>query len=219
MRPQCQGKNRQEKLWRVDPKSDSVTTLCSLTTDCHLALGLLCPSREVRIPINTVSGQVLWKLFCVVLRHHGRARGGDGGQRGTSRAGHRVKGCMGAGQTLPRVQGSAAQKDLLLLALFLWAWGFHFSSTTAGGDRDWLEAMLFSLSAAGTKGTVCFPEAPEAWPLGLRPGFKSWLLSRLFDACKASFSSFGEMKIITQEQEGPTRDCTGKELGTESGTE
>lgn len=53
-------------------------------------------------------------------------------------------------------------KDLLLLALFLWAWGFHFSSTTAGGDRDWLEAMLFSLSAVGTKGTVYFPEAPEA---------------------------------------------------------
>lgn len=54
------------------------------------------------------------------------------------------------------------RKDLLLLALFLWAWGFHFSSTTAGGDRDWLEAMLFSLSAAGTKGTVCFPEVQEA---------------------------------------------------------
>lgn len=53
-------------------------------------------------------------------------------------------------------------KDLLLLALFLWAWGFHFSSTTAGGDRDWLEAMLFSLSAVGTKGTVYFPEVPEA---------------------------------------------------------
>lgn len=48
-----------------------------------------------------------------------------------------------------------AGKDLLLLALFLWAWGFHFSSTTAGGDRDWLEAMLFSLSAVGTKETVC----------------------------------------------------------------
>ena len=59
-------------------------------------------------------------------------------------------------------------KDLLLLVLFLWAWGFHFSSTTAGGDRDWLEAMLFSLSAVGTKGTVCFLEVPEACQLTRR---------------------------------------------------
>lgn len=59
-------------------------------------------------------------------------------------------------------------KDLLLLVLFLWVWGFHFSSTTAGGDRDWLEAMLFSLSAVGTKGTVCFPEVPQACPLTRR---------------------------------------------------
>ena len=51
-----------------------------------------------------------------------------------------------------------ARGDLLLLALFLWAWGFHFSSTMAGGDRDWLEAMLFSLSAAGITGIVRHPK-------------------------------------------------------------
>lgn len=98
MRPQCQGKNRQEKLWRVDPKSDSVTTLCSLTTDCHLALGLLCPSREVRIPINTVSGQVLWKLFCVVRGGPGVGMGGRGEQAGLGRG---SRGAWGRGRLFP----------------------------------------------------------------------------------------------------------------------
>lgn len=60
-------------------------------------------------------------------------------------------GCLGWTSPTPH-------EHLLLLALFLWACGFHFSSTTAGGDRGWLEAMLFSLSAAGTKGMVCDPE-------------------------------------------------------------
>lgn len=88
----------------------------------------------------------------MVSHHHGRYRGVEGGR------GEQAGGGAGADFTSPwRPPG----KDLLLLALFLWAWGFHFSSTTAGGDRDWLEAMLFSLSAVGTKGTVYFPEAPE----------------------------------------------------------
>lgn len=84
-------------------------------------------------------------------------RGWGGGQRSSGRAGADF------------LQSAASPgKDLLLLALFLWAWAFHFSSTTAGGDRDWLEAMLFSLSAVGTKGTVYFLEVPEACQLTRR---------------------------------------------------
>lgn len=41
---------------------------------------------------------------------------------------------------------------ILLLELFLCGCGFHFSSTTAGGDLGWFEAMLFSLSAEGQRG-------------------------------------------------------------------
>lgn len=37
----------------------------------------------------------------------------------------------------------------VLLVLFLWSCGFHFSSTTGRGDLGWLEAILFSLSADG----------------------------------------------------------------------
>lgn len=80
-----------------------------------------------------------------------------GEQRAVTRA--RARGAQGGPLRAPRLWPG---RDLLLLALFLWAWGFHFSSTTAGGDRDWLEAMLFSLSAAGKKGTACDPEVQEA---------------------------------------------------------
>lgn len=68
-------------------------------------------------------------------------------------------------------EGLQPGRDLLLLALFLWAWGFHFSSTTAGGDRDWLEVMLVSLSAGGIEGTVRYPEVQEA--CGLTDGNSS----------------------------------------------
>lgn len=101
--------------------------------------------------------KVLGKPLCVVLHHHGGYGGGEGGREAAG-------GLEQTSSSLRRPPG----KDLLLLALFLWAWAFHFSSTTAGGDRDWLEAMLFSLSAVGTKGTVYFLEVPEACQLTRR---------------------------------------------------
>lgn len=154
------------------------------------------------------------------LHHHGRRRGWARGQRE-----HPERGREGVGRP-PGVPGLWPRRDLLLLALFLWACGFHFSSTTAGGDRDWLEAMLFSLSAAGQRGhcvtrrcrlttknwSVVGGGRHGLWDPGRVP---SWLLltKRLY-VCKTAFPSFGKRKTVAQ-----TRPSHWKDRGDIAGGE
>lgn len=63
------GKSSQQKLWRMDSSSDSVTNLCPLTIKTSPSLpGLPFAHPEVTIPTNEALGvKVLWKLLYTVL--------------------------------------------------------------------------------------------------------------------------------------------------------
>lgn len=150
--------------------------------------------------------KVLWKLLCVVFIIMGGTGGGHAGRRE-----HPERGLEGVGRP-PGVPRLWPGRDLLLLALFLWACGFHFSSTTAGGDRDWLEAMLFSLSAAGQRGHCVTQKCKRpAWPLGLRPGSNpgSSLQNyvRLQNLIFIIWKNEDNRTDMIQSLEGPRRQC------------
>lgn len=152
MRPQCQkrtAKRNGESRFQFGFCHSFV--FCDHKEIASSPQASFCPSREVVIHKRGLRYESA--LETVV---HGRPSSWEAqvvGRRG--RREQPVWGMEVRGAELQESPGLPPGRDLLLLALFLWAWGFHFSSTTAGGDRDWLEAMLFSLSAVGTKGTVC----------------------------------------------------------------
>lgn len=138
-------------------------------------------------------------------------RGGDVGAEG-NKLGLAGEASGGGCSRLPPVPGSAQERPTVVgtvplgLGLPLLLHDSRGRSGLVGGD-------VVLVVCCGHKGDSVFPcsarglPAHQAriracgwrqdWPLGLRPGFKSGLLRRLSEARKASFSSLGRMKIIT----------------------